>query len=119
MLFFFGSSCKKSVFNYRHKYIGKWSFTTIDNFWCASPNLCTIDTLVYQGVISYGDNDNEISVNNYSNCSYVFEVDKRGQLSYPNQTNPVGNISNKTVNFVLEFDTPGSSQKFEINGKKK
>jgi hypothetical protein len=110
--------CKKTIFDYRHKYIGEWDITIIRNF--SYPYHETIDTSYYQGEIVYGDNDDDIEIIDVSYSGYFqFTVDKEGQLSCPNQDNPVGVINKKTLDFIIVLMSPGSHTTLNVNGQKK
>lgn len=111
---FFFNSCKKSVFNYRHKYIGDWKFTNVSNF-SSGLTYSTSDTTYDEGEVAYGDNENEIVIG-----SLTFEIDENAKLSYPNNTNPVGEfLDKKTVTYTMHSYTAGSHLEYIVTGHKK
>ena len=113
----FSIGCKKTIFDYRHKYIGEWDIVLIKDFWWATGE--TVDTSNYQGEILYGPSDDEIKINNVPYFCYQFTVDKDGQLSCPNQHNPIGTIDKKSINFIVISMSPGSHTTLTVNGQKK
>ena len=109
-------SCKKSVFNYRHKYIGNWVITTTYNLW-AGPTIDTTVTSTYKGKITYGDDENEIIIHNFQNSSLPITVYTDGGL-YEVDQGKCGLINKKTLTLVLKYYTPGSRTTYTITGKK-
>ncbi len=81
LLLFLTIGCEKSVFDYRHKYVGDWNFEVIEYQWCMYPypsGWSQIDTIFYTGDISYGDEKSELLVNYKSNKSIVISINKDG-----------------------------------------
>ena len=109
------NSCRKTVFNYRHKYKGEWELTTIHSFWCAEPSLCKTDTTYETVKITFGDKKDEIKIGKAS-----YRIDKLGKLFDVNQDNYMGEFSDKnTVSFIFTYASPGSQNTYKTTGHKK
>ncbi|HNW73582.1 MAG TPA: hypothetical protein PKN44_08145 [Bacteroidales bacterium] len=77
------NSCEKSVFDYRHKYVGEWNFKTIGYYWSMSPyptGWTFQDTTYYSGEISYGDDKSELNINYKSGENVIVSIDKEGVI---------------------------------------
>ena len=116
LILFLSNSCRKSIFNYRYKYIDEWDFTTVCSC-VAPPNYDTSTTYFYHGTISWGENKNEIKINYYLNCHVTLVVENRTLID-PNQ-NEVGYIHGKKLSVTLKEWMPGSTYTTTISGVKK
>jgi hypothetical protein len=77
------NSCEKSVFDYRHKYVGDWNFKVIGYYWSISPyptGWTFQDTSYYSGEISYGEGNNELVITYKSGENVVVSIDKEGVI---------------------------------------
>ena len=109
------NSCRKTIFNYRHKYKGNWELTTIHNFWCAEPSLCTTDTTYRTVKITYGDKKDEIKIGEAS-----YRIDNLGKIFDINQDKYLGEFSDQnTVSFSSTYASPGSQNSYIAKGHKK
>jgi hypothetical protein len=71
--------CEKSIFDYRHKYVGDWEFKVIWAVYMLSGQEFH-DTVFYHGLISYGNNESELIVSFTSNCDQIISVNKDGTI---------------------------------------
>jgi len=75
-------ACKKEPFNYRNKYIGDWKFTVNRReFNIDSIGHSESETIVYDGIIKYGEHGNQLVIEYYPNQSITVAIDKEGALS--------------------------------------
>lgn len=109
--------CKKTIFDYRHKYIGDWDITIVRTSWWAMNE--EIDTTIYKAEISYGNDNDEIYINNTPYPCLQFSVSKKGVLTCSNQKNPIGEISKKKIEFTYCYMSPGSHTTIKANGQKR
>jgi len=79
MLFF--SSCKKSLFDYRHKYTGRWEFTTYYSSYNWYDTSYNGQTIVYPGEIEYGEKDDELLIKYSDMHSVVISISHDGEIS--------------------------------------
>ena len=116
LLNFLSNSCKKSIFNYRHKYVGEWNFTTIKHYWQGG---YVYDTTIYHGDISYGASDKEINIQYTSSSSLTVGVNKDGSLYNSGHINGSlsGNFEDKnTLSLKLESSSAATTTRISING---
>jgi hypothetical protein len=72
--------CEKSIFDYRHKYVGDWDFKIISAVYMLNGQEFH-DTAFYHGMISYGSDKNELIVSFKSNYDQILSVNKDGTIS--------------------------------------
>jgi hypothetical protein len=109
------NSCRKSIFNYRHKFIGNWYFTTIHSIY--SPPGYPSDTSYYHGKISYSGTHDAININYYLNTSISLGVDGKGNLYSGDKT--IGKIEHrKKLTFSISSISPGATFTTTITGEK-
>jgi len=78
------NSCEKSVFDYRHKYVGEWNFKVIGYYWSMNPyptGWTFHDTIYYHGEISYGDEKSELIINYQSGENVIIAINKEGVIN--------------------------------------
>ena len=83
LFLFLTLSCEKSVFDYRHKYIGEWDFITIGCYWSMSPyptGWFLRDTIYFHGEISYGDGKGELVIQYKSDENVLISINKDGTI---------------------------------------
>lgn len=97
--------CEKSIFDYRHKYVGEWDFKVISAFYMLNGQEFH-DTVFYHGLISYGSNKSELIVSFTSNYDQIISVNKDGTI--PESWEVSGQFDDKK-HLTLILRTPQSS----------
>lgn len=94
--------CKKSNSDARDKYIGNWAFTTYYSE-TIDGNYIKADTIFYNGVIEYGEGENELVIYNTESNVITVLIRNDGTLEKrDSRANPIGwgeLIGNKEFRF--------------------
>jgi hypothetical protein len=75
------SGCEKTIFDYRHKYIGEWDFSVSEKWQTLDTTLNYNKQYNYHGEVSYGGNDDELEVQFNSRDSVIMVIDRDGNLN--------------------------------------
>jgi len=114
-------NCEKSIFDYRHKYVGEWKFTTIQTDFHIDDTVGVykIDTVYYNGSINYGEEREDLYIHYTKDRSLNLSVDKNGKLYNSSINYGEGEFESKEkVCIRIKTGGLGAWTKYDITGKK-
>jgi hypothetical protein len=112
--------CKKKPFDYRNKFIGRWSFRVErTEFNTDSVGYYYHDTINYTGEINYGENDDEIRINYSSSKEISLKMSKENVLTNFPTHYCSGEFDGKDkIHLYLRWGGLGGGVSHIINGEK-
>jgi hypothetical protein len=113
-------SCNLFQNDYREAYIGTYRFSVkITEFNTDSVGYFFQDSIIYQGKISFGENDNDILIQ-YSTDNFItLTLEEDGQLSNLPTTYGSGEfVQTDSLNLYLRWGGLGGGTSHDIKGKK-
>jgi hypothetical protein len=114
--------CEKHPFDYRNKYLGNYNFTVHETEWTYSLGTTLDTTYAYIGEVSYGSDENTVSISYTENYSATTVVNEDGSLKCYSGTGSIGFCgefeSKSTVAFDYSYGGLGGGATFNVYGEK-
>lgn len=114
------SSCNKTLFDYRYKYIGKWSFSVTEDTFNGATGEHSHSTYIYPGEIKFGNNNDEIEIYFAPGNMVTLKISKDGILSnFPTHYCSGEFNDPDRIKLYIRYGGLGGGESYDVQGKKK